>query len=80
MKIEVLGGGCARCRRLKENVKKALDELGIVAEVEEVKDVERISDYGVMMTPALVIDGEVVSEGKVPGVTEIRAVLEEKGR
>ncbi|MEM3395895.1 MAG: thioredoxin family protein [Thermoplasmata archaeon] len=78
MKIEVLGGGCAKCRRLKENVKKALEELKISAEVVEVKDIAKISEYGVMMTPALVVDGEVVSEGKVLEVAEAKEVLRKK--
>ncbi|MEM4161364.1 MAG: thioredoxin family protein [Thermoplasmata archaeon] len=75
MKIEVLGGGCAKCRRLKENVKKALEELKISAEVVEVKDIAKISEYGVMMTPALVVDGEVVSEGKVLDVESIKEMV-----
>mgnify|MGYP005672882393 CR=1 FL=1 len=75
MVIEVLGMGCPKCRALKENVEKALRELKIEAEVREVKDVVEISKYGVALTPALVIDGKVVSSGKVLSSEEIEEIL-----
>ena len=75
MKIEVLGMGCSKCLKTKENIRAALAELGKEAEVAEVKNLKEIADYGVMMTPAVVIDGEVKVAGKVPTVEQIRDIL-----
>ena len=72
MKIEILGKGCKNCIMLEENAKKALEELGQKADVEHVTDINKITEYGVMMTPAIVINGEVKSSGKVLGVEEIK--------
>ena len=63
MRIEVLGTGCARCNQLEKDVYNALAELGVDAEVEKVQDLQKILQYRVMMTPALVIDGKVKSAG-----------------
>lgn len=71
-KIEVLGTGCAKCKKLARNVEKALKELGENAAVEKVESLELIMEYGVMMTPALVVDGKVKVAGRVPGVDEIK--------
>lgn len=71
-KIEVLGTGCAKCLKLEELAKKAVEETGIEAEVIKVKDINKIMDYGVMTTPALVVDGEVKSAGKVPLIEDIK--------
>jgi len=65
MNIKVLGSGCAKCKKLHNNVETALKESGIKAELEKVEDINKIIDYGVMMTPALVVDEEVKSVGKV---------------
>lgn len=75
MKIEVLGTGCAKCSTLYENVKAALKELGKEAEVVKVQDIPSIMKYGVMSTPALVVDGKVKFSGKVPGVTDLKGML-----
>ena len=75
MKIEVLGAGCAKCKSLEKNVQKALKEMGIAAEVKKVEDINEITNYGVMMTPALVIDGEIKAVGKLLGVEEIKRLL-----
>jgi small redox-active disulfide protein 2 len=75
MKIEVLGTGCAKCTTLYDNVKSALTELGIEAEVVKVQDIPSIMKYGVMSTPALVVDGQVKFSGKAPGVTELKGLL-----
>lgn len=75
MKIEVLGPGCARCRNLYDNTRKALEESGATAEVVKVEDIATIMKYGVMSTPALVIDGQVKFSGKVASVAEIRGML-----
>lgn len=75
MKIEVLGTGCAKCKTLYENTKKALEESGKSAEVVKVEDIPSIMKYGVMSTPALVIDGQVKFSGKVASVGEIKEML-----
>ena len=75
MKIEILGIGCARCKTLYENTKKALEESGKSAEVVKVEDIQSIMKYGVMGTPALVIDGQVKFAGKVASVAEIMGML-----
>ena len=71
MKIEVLGTGCARCNTAEEIVKQAVLEAGIEAEVVKVKDLREIAKYGVMVTPAVVIDGELKSEGRIPDLDEV---------
>ena len=80
MKIEVLGPGCKRCDRLYENVRVAVDDLNLSADIEIVKisDINYFARMGVFMTPGLVIDGEVISAGKVPGPAQIREKIEEK--
>ena len=75
MKIEVLGTGCAKCTTLYENTQKALEESGKSAEVVKVQDIPTIMKYGVMSTPALVIDGQVKFSGKVASVGEIKGML-----
>ena len=75
MKIEVLGTGCAKCKRLEENVRKAVQETGVKAEVVKVQDMDQIISKGVMMTPALLIDGEEMAVGRVPGVEEIKRMI-----
>lgn len=75
MKIEILGMGCAKCQELMANVNSAVAEKGIDAEIVKVADIDKITDYGVMMTPALVIDGEVKSAGKLLTKEDIKALL-----
>ncbi len=65
MNIKILGSGCAKCKKLYNNVEEALKESGLAATLEKVEDINKIIDYGVMMTPALVIDEKVKSVGKV---------------
>lgn len=74
-KIQVLGTGCKKCIALKENTEAALKELGIDAEVIKVEDINEIVNYGVMMTPALVVNGEVKFVGRVASPQEIVIVL-----
>ena len=76
-KIEILGTGCAKCARLYANVEQAVKDLGITADVVKVEDLDAIVESGVMMTPALFINGEIVVEGRVPPVDEIKAMLAE---
>ncbi len=76
MKLQILGTGCPKCRKLAENAEAAAKELGLDYEIEKVTDVREIMKFGVMMTPALVVDGEVKVAGKVPGVAEIKRMLQ----
>jgi small redox-active disulfide protein 2 len=75
MKIEILGTGCPKCKQLTSNAEAAVKELNIQAEIGKVTDIDKITDYGVMMTPALVVDGQVVSSGKLLRVDEIKKLL-----
>ena len=75
MKIEVLGSGCANCVRLERNTREALRMAGIDAEVVKVTDYGEIMAYGIMSTPGLVIDGKVVSYGRVPSAGDIAVLL-----
>jgi small redox-active disulfide protein 2 len=76
MKIEVLGMGCPKCRRLVQEVKKVLTELKIEAEVLKVADLDKISSYGILVTPGLVINGKVYSSGRIPEMTNLRKWIE----
>lgn len=76
MKIEILGTGCSKCQALTLHVKEAVAKKGIFAQVEKVEDLMKIMAYGVTSTPALVIDGTVVSSGKLLSVDEIVAFLD----
>jgi small redox-active disulfide protein 2 len=75
MEIKVLGTGCAKCNTLEKSVKSALEELNLPQVVEKVDDIQKIIAYGVMMTPALVINGKVVVKGTVPSVKELRQII-----
>ncbi len=75
MKIEILGTGCPKCTLLEATAKKAADKLGIQYEMVHVKDISKIASYGVLMTPALAIDGQVKVVGKVPSEGEITTLL-----
>jgi small redox-active disulfide protein 2 len=76
MKIEVLGTGCAKCNRLESTTRKVADRLGLDYTLEHVKDIRKITEYGVMMTPALAIDGQVKVTGKVPSEAELEKLLQ----
>jgi small redox-active disulfide protein 2 len=80
MKIKILGTGCPKCTATEEIVKKVLDKHGIKAEVKHVYDVNKIAEYGVMMTPAVVINGRVKCSGRMPEKKEIEKWLEELTR
>ena len=75
MKIEILGMGCSKCKMLYESVKRAVEEKAVQAEVIKIEDIDKITEYGVMATPALVIDGEVKSSGKTLSSEEIKKWL-----
>lgn len=75
MKIEILGSGCPSCKQLEENAKKAVKESNKEAEIVKVTDISKFVDYGVMQTPAIVIDGKVKCSGKVADKEEIKKWL-----
>ncbi|MDD4126072.1 MAG: thioredoxin family protein [Methanomicrobium sp.] len=76
MKIEVLGTGCMKCKRLMKNVEKAVAESGIKAEIVKIEDITEIMERDVMLTPALMIDGELKVSGRVADVSEIKDLIE----
>jgi small redox-active disulfide protein 2 len=76
MKIEVLGMGCPKCHKTRDNIEIALSESGKEAEIVEVKDLAAIAGYGVMLTPSVVVDGDVKIVGKVPSVAVIKSLIE----
>jgi small redox-active disulfide protein 2 len=76
MKIQVLGTGCQKCEKLAENAAAAALALGLDFELEKISDINQIMAFGVMLTPALAIDGEVKMAGKVPSADEIKQLLQ----
>lgn len=75
MEIKVLGTGCAKCKSLEKAAKDAVEKTGVNASITKVEDIVEIMNFGVMTTPALVIDGVVVVKGKVPSVDEISRLI-----
>lgn len=75
MIIKILGTGCSNCKKLEENTKKAVEELNLDAVVEKVTDIKDIMKYGVMKTPALVVDEKVKIMGRVPSSDEIKKIF-----
>ena len=75
MEIKVLGTGCPRCKALEKTTRDVLVEMGIEATIEKEEDIMKIMGYGIMHTPALVINGKVVLSGRVPSASEIKEVL-----
>jgi small redox-active disulfide protein 2 len=80
MEIKVLGGGCARCKKLHDDAQKAVEQAGLGLTVEYVGDITEILKYDVLMTPALVIDGQVKAAGRVPALSEMVAWINEAAR
>lgn len=76
MKIQILGTGCQKCNLLEQHAREAVAELGIQAEIEKVTDIDTIMEMGVMMTPALAIDDEVKSVGKVLTKDQVKSYLD----
>ena len=76
-KLHVLGTGCAKCNHLMEVTTKASEELALDCDIEKVSDFMRFADFGVMVTPALVVDGEVKVSGRVPPIEEMKKLLSE---
>jgi small redox-active disulfide protein 2 len=77
MNIKILGSGCKNCKKLEEATNQAVKELGIEADIEKVEDFKKIMEYGVMQTPALVVDEDVKFSGRVPKVDDIKEYLRE---
>ncbi|MFC1554314.1 thioredoxin family protein [candidate division KSB1 bacterium] len=75
MKVEILGTGCPSCQKLYELTQEAVKELEIDVEIEKVEDLDRITDYGVILTPGFVVDGKVRSSGNVLSVNEIKKII-----
>ena len=75
MKLHILGTGCPKCNQLAERVRAAADDLGLDYELEKVEDMLRFVDFGVMLTPARVVDGEVKVHGKLPSEEELKILL-----
>lgn len=75
MKIKVLGPGCARCHQLEQIAEEIVKELGINAEVEDVKDIKKIMEYPILTTPGLVIDEKLVCSGRVPSKAEVTTYI-----
>ncbi|NLH98120.1 MAG: thioredoxin family protein [Chthonomonadales bacterium] len=75
MKIQILGTGCAKCKALTANAEAAVKQMGLDAEIEKVEDIQEIIKFGVMMTPALAVDGKVKIVGKVASADEIKKLL-----
>ena len=75
MNIKILGTGCPNCKKLEKNTKQAVEELKIAASIEKVTEIQEIMSYGVMSTPALVVEGNVLVTGRIPDVSEIKEML-----
>jgi small redox-active disulfide protein 2 len=75
MDIKILGSGCTKCQLVEKIVKEAVEERGINATIEKVKDIKKITEYGVFTTPSVIIDGEVKAAGKIPKKEEVLAWL-----
>lgn len=76
MKIQILGTGCPKCQKLAEQTENAAKELGLDYEIEKVTDINEIMAYGVMMTPAMAVDGDVKVSGKIPTIEELQGYLQ----
>ena len=75
MKLQILGTGCPKCKKLADTAQAAADELGLDYEIEKITDINEIMKFGVMLTPGLAVDGKVKVSGKVPSVDEIKQML-----
>ena len=74
-RIQILGTGCAKCKTLAENARKAVEEAGVEAEIEKVEDIKEIMKFNILMTPGLVIDGQVKAAGRVLSPEDIKKLL-----
>ena len=76
MKIEIYGSGCSKCKKTEEIVRQAVNELNIKAEISKIEDLQKIIDKGIMMTPAVAIDGEIKILGRVPSTQDVKKILQ----
>ena len=74
-KIQILGGGCAKCNKLYADTQAAAEDLGLDFEMEKISDMMRFADFGVMVTPAMAVDGETMVSGRVPAMEELKIML-----
>lgn len=75
MKIQILGTGCSKCQKLTENARAAIEQSGVECEIEKITDISEITRMGVMMPPALAINGQVKTSGRIPDVDTIRSLI-----
>ena len=80
MKIQILGTGCPKCKKLAELVEVSAKELGLNCEIEKVTDIMKILDFGVMSTPGLAVDGKVLASGDVPSAEQVERLLQQASR
>ncbi|MEX1223441.1 MAG: thioredoxin family protein [Pirellulales bacterium] len=76
--VQILGTGCRKCAHLQAATEEAIKHLGLTANVEKIQDIAKIAEFGVFMTPALVIDGEVKTQGRVPSMEEIEQMFSQR--
>ncbi len=76
MKIEIFGSGCVKCKKTEEIVRQVVNELNIEAEISKIEDLQKIIDKGIMMTPAVVVDGEIKILGRVPSIQDVKKILQ----
>jgi small redox-active disulfide protein 2 len=76
MKIEIYGSGCAKCKKTEEIVRQVVKELNIKAEISKIEDLQKIIDKGIMMTPAVAVDGEIKILGRVPSTQDVKKILQ----
>ena len=76
MKIEIYGSGCTKCKKTEEIVRQAVKELNIKAEISKIEDLQKIIDKGIMMTPAVAVDGVVKILGRVPSIQDVEKILQ----
>jgi len=79
MRIQILGTGCTKCKNLTENARKAVEESGVEADIEKVEDIKEIMKFNILMTPGLVIDGEVKAAGRVLSTEDIKKLIVASG-
>ena len=80
MKIQILGTGCPKCKKMAELADAAAKELGMDVEIEKVTDIMKILDFGVMSTPALAVDGKVLAAGNVPSPEQVKRLLQQAAK
>ncbi|CAB5081805.1 Redox-active disulfide protein 2 [Olavius algarvensis associated proteobacterium Delta 3] len=80
MEIKVLGPGCRKCQETAKVVQEAVEEAGVAADVEKITDIMKIAGYGVFGTPAVVVDGDVKSVGKIPDKEDVKSWIAEQGK